>query len=121
MRDLLLSPVTNDLDLSGGQLKLTEGVQRPRQRLYLRLSLNLGDWFLNRRKGVPIFRSILGKTDRRVVELIYRRAITTCPLVKSLDRFVLVRAPDRTARLDFDGTASDGTPVSLEAFELGVL
>lgn len=122
MRDLKLDPVTRDLDLSGGLLKLTaKGAESVRQRLTGRLSLRKGEWFLDQSIGIP-YDDVLGKIKSLpAIESMFRKAITTCPGVALLTSFSLTVNANREASLTFEAVATDGTPISLEDFVAGPL
>lgn len=105
--DLLIDQSTNALSLVNGDLILTSaGVQTVAQRLLLRLSLYLGEWFLNQSEGTPWREAILVRpvnlTDIRAI-LVAR--IASCEGVAALLELNLDL--DRaTRRLTFDFTAS---------------
>jgi hypothetical protein len=113
VRDLQLDPVTGDLDVSGGKLKLTSGANRTRQRLYLRLGMVKGTWFLDASVGIPLHDKVLGKfSTLTVVESIYRRAITTCPGIASLTSFSVTLDAQRRLDVRFEARSVDGEIVT---------
>lgn len=57
--DFLLDPLTNDLDISGGRLHFSTGLQAVAQGVGIRVRMIRGEWFLNLAFGVPYFK---GKT-----------------------------------------------------------
>lgn len=124
MRDIALDESTGDLGWrrsSSGlrQLSLTApGAPASRQKLCLRLGLGQGEYVLDARKGIPYFQQIFVKaTGRRLAESIFRRAITTCPGVATLESFRLAVGADRTARLSFIArTVGDATPIVVNDF-----
>ena len=89
-----------------------------RQKLYLRLGLGQGEYVLDARKGMPCFQQVFVKaTGRRLAESIFRRAITTCPGVATLESFRLAVGADRTARLSFVARAlGDAVPIVVSDF-----
>jgi hypothetical protein len=114
--------MTGDLDVSGGQLHLTQGVDATRQRLEGRLSLSLGEWFLNELLGVPVRRDVLGKRTTRDLasaEATYRRCTQTSPGVKSLLAFSLAVGKDRVLRLSFVALDQSGERIETKDFEPG--
>lgn len=120
MRDIALDTASGDLAISGGDLALTSGPDAVAQRLRLRLSTFLGEWFLDRRVGLPFLRDVLVKNpNRAVVEDLFRRAIASCPGVASLETFALTIRSDRTATVSFTGRTTAGEPIDLREF--GVL
>lgn len=124
MRDLRLNPITGDLDLPRGP----DGIRRAgltapggdavRQRLDLRLGIGQGEYVLDTRRGMPFLAQVFVKgIGRRVTEGLYRRAITTCPGVASLDRFAFAVGADRVGRVSFSATpVGDTTPVVMTDF-----
>lgn len=55
--DFLLDPLTNDLDVSGGQLHFSTGLQAIAQGCRIRVQMIQGEWFLDQSLGVPYFKS----------------------------------------------------------------
>jgi len=74
---LLIDVATGDLDITQHKLQLTsDNVTYVVQRIKQRLSLCLGEWFLDLRKGVPFFKHILKKNpDLGLIRSIYARII----------------------------------------------
>lgn len=121
MRDLALDPLTGDLALtaSGGLrvASVVTGADAVRQKLHMRLGLVAGEYVLDRSVGMPLFGQILGRASgRTVAEGVYRRAITSCPGVRSLDRFRFSIGMDRRASLTFAVTAESGEVVTITDF-----
>lgn len=107
MRDLALDATTGDLALPRGadgfrRASLTSGASAVRQKLLLRLSLVQGEYVLDAGVGIPYFGEVFAKASgRRVAESLFRRAITTCPGVRSLESFRLAVDAHRRAALTF--------------------
>ena len=53
--DFKLDLTTGDLDLTGGRINLSSGLEGVAQGAYIRVKQIKGEWFLNRRTGVPYF------------------------------------------------------------------
>jgi len=122
MRDIYIDPVTGDLGISGGKMRLTEpGGEASSQRLRVRLRQWRGDYILDLRVGMP-YVDYLGQkaVERRFREML-RRSVVTCPGIASLDSFALTVESDRTAFVDLEAQALDGTPVDLSGFIVGEL
>lgn len=104
------NPVEGDLLMRDGQLVLVTGLEAIRQELAVRLRWFKGEWFLDRRTGVPWFQKILGtKAGLTAIERILRRVITTTPGVVAITDFVLAR--DESARslsLSFEARTTEG-------------
>ena len=84
MSDIKLDLATGDWDLSSGGLSLTSDTraETTAQRLYLRLTCFLGEWFLNLDYGTPYFESILGaRADITVLDGLMRQEILKEPTV----------------------------------------
>ena len=83
--DLKLSTADHDLDVSTGDFKLVERAEAVAQHLRIRLQFFLGEWFLDRRVGIPYYQKILVKNPgTNVVRAIMRRVITSTPGVLEL-------------------------------------
>lgn len=96
------NPDAGDLRLTNGQLTLTAGNDAVKQHLINRLRIFLGEWFLDRRVGIPYFKSVLVKNpDRPAVRSIFRRTIRETPGITAVDELLLSIGSDRSARLDF--------------------
>lgn len=96
------NPDAGDLRLTNGQLTLVDGNDAVRQHLINRLRIFLGEWFLDRRIGIPFFRDILVKNpDRPAIRSIFRRTIRETPGITAVDELLLTVRSDRSARLDF--------------------
>ncbi len=61
MDDLLLDPLTHDLDTSRFDLQVVQGADRVRQNIDIKLKLWVGEWFLDTEFGTPYLEDILGK------------------------------------------------------------
>lgn len=117
MRTFALDPTTGDLVRSSGRPVLISGTAAVAQRLLVRLRLWRGEWLLDRNVGFP-WLSILGERGtERLLEVLLRRAITSCPGVRSLDRFALTVDPrTRVAVVTFTATAVTGEPLTIADF-----
>lgn len=122
MRTLALDPITGDLALSGGRPVLVSGADAVAQRLRVRLKLQQGEWVLDRNVGFPWLSVLAAKGSERLLEVLLRRAITTCPGVRSLDRFSLSVDPrTRVAVVTVTATTITGEPVTIADFAPNVL
>jgi hypothetical protein len=74
---LLIDPLTGDIDITLKRFRLTStNAEYVVQRITQRLSLCLGEWYLDQHKGVPFFRYILVKNpDMGLIRSIYSRII----------------------------------------------
>lgn len=111
---------SGDLDFSNGRLQLVGGQDAIVQRLKIRLKTFKGEWYLDRRIGVPYRESILVKNSRRaVLTSIFRKVIRTTEGVKSIERLDLdFNNETRVLSGDFKGTTEANEDISLEFSEL---
>lgn len=111
--DLALDSQTGDLYLVGGNLATVDGRDAIAQSLLLSLRFYLGEWFLDRRIGIPYFERVLVKNPRiPEVESILRQVILAAPGVTGLERFDFTfDAAQRTARLRFTASSTSGPVV----------
>lgn len=86
--DFLIDPVTNDLDVSGGRLHFSTGLQAVAQGVGIRVRMIRGEWFLNLLFGVPYLQgktvtkdeALLGeKFDRAKAAAAFRAVIAAAP------------------------------------------
>jgi hypothetical protein len=114
------NPVANDLRLVAGQLVLTTGTDAIRQDLAVRLRWFKGEWFLDRRTGVPWFQSILGhKAEDITIERIIRRVIQTTPGVEAiLSLSITLDSTERELAISFRALATTGDVIEFFDFIL---
>lgn len=112
------NPVVGDLYLENGTVRLTNSlIEEVAQELYVRLRIFQGEWFLDATIGIPYWQTILGqKTPIGIIEQIFRRVITTCPGVASLDSFLLTKPSPRQAQIAFSATLINGAVLSSADF-----
>lgn len=99
-----------DIALVDGSYVIDKGVHYTRTRLAARLQFFLGEYFLDRRLGVPYFRYVFVRNPNLdLIRLLYRRVITTCPGIVSLNKLELNYQPRaRKLGVSFHATAEDG-------------
>jgi hypothetical protein len=96
---------TGDLKLEAGDLVEIDGIAYTRQKLACRFRFFLGEWFLDKREGVPFFREVFVKNPNLdVIRAVFRRVAATTPGVLSVPRFE-VRFDARARVLSFDFVA----------------
>lgn len=108
--DIAIDPVTGDLVIEGGDLKLVDGIDAIAQHVAIRLQLFQGEWFLDTRVGVPYYQSILVKNpDLVLVRSIIRTAILSTPGITGLDSFDLdFDAATRALTVAFEASTTEG-------------
>lgn len=116
------NPVANDLRLVDGQLVLVTGTESIRQDLAVRLRWFKGEWFLDRRTGVPWFQSILGhKAADATVERIIRRVIQATPGVEAIVSLSISRdSVERDIAISFRARATTGDVIDFADFVLDI-
>ena len=100
-----------DLALNAGVI---DGPSYLAQRINCRLKFFLGEWFLDRRLGVPYYRDVLRKgADHNVVRSVLLKVVATTPGVSTVDEF-LVGAGERPRSLavGFSCTSVTGAVIS---------
>ncbi len=106
------NPVAGDMMLRGGNaVWLTRLADEVHQRLKTRFQFVRGEWFLDRRKGVPYKQVFWVKNpDTKVIRSLFSKLIRTTVGVASLDSLTLyLDNSTRTLLVDFAATLSDGT------------
>lgn len=116
MSDIRLDPLTGDIDLSTARLVLVENREAVRQQLALRLSLRLGEWFLDTTAGIDWFNLVYVRgPNLGVISALFRERILSTPGVIRLESFTLAFTNSTGAmRLDFVAISPDG-PVTVTA------
>jgi hypothetical protein len=109
--DLALNS-TGDIYLDGqADLSVVTGGEAISQHIQQRLKFFRGEWFLDRGRGMPYFRDILGKKNPNSYRMsaIFRDAILGTPGVLELREFDLtVDARTRVLSLSFRAVTEDG-------------
>lgn len=114
--DLRLNPATRDLDLTPANGYLVVGKEAIAQALRIRLLTFKGEWFLDRRVGVP-YRQVIfaGKVKQTLVDTVFREAIKLSPGIASLGTFASVF--DKRARnysLRFTAFTTEGERIDFD-------
>lgn len=111
------NPVKHDLYLDeGGNLELAVEGEGILQHLRCRFQFFLGEWFLDRREGIPFFREIFTKNPSLiVVRSIYDQIIAGTPGIDAVTRLDLdLDARTRTLEVDFAAVLDSGEPLELD-------
>ncbi len=116
MRDVYLDPVSGDLGLAAGRLRMTRvGAESYAQRLRIRLRRWRGEYLLNILEGMP-YASVLGTKPvagraggPAALAGVVREAILSSPGIQSLETFATTIDARRRALIQFSAHADDGT------------
>jgi hypothetical protein len=113
MTDLALDPLTGDLVIEAGDLKLIKGPEAVAQDANLRVALFLGEWPLDLRVGID-YRNLF--FDRRppeaVIRAVYEQVLGETAGVQRVSRLALLfDTPSRTLTVQATIIADDGTTV----------
>lgn len=108
--ELALVLATNDVEIP---LRIIRGAEAIAQRVRVRFRFFLGEWFLDRRLGVPYYREILKKNpDPILIASILRTVLTSTPGILRVTKMATRwdRGP-RIMYVDFEATLEDGTTI----------
>ena len=119
VRSLALDPVTGDLAIAAGRLRVLDGIDAITQRVSTRLRFWQGEWFADTSVGVPFLTFLGVPGSEALAESSLREAITTCPGIASLDEFSLVVGANRRGTVRFKATAVTGDVVDVRDFVAG--
>lgn len=110
-----LNPVVGDLCLTenGGDVAWFSASQADLetvQRLSTRFGLFRGEWFADKRVGVPWYQRILGNKNVSdgAKRGIFARVIRTCPGIASLETITLTYPASRTMQVNFTARLISG-------------
>lgn len=101
---------SHDLAIENNNLVIVDGVEAIAQDCETRLNHFLGEWFLDRRLGIPYYEKILGQKPRLgVVKSILRKAILSTPGLISIANFILdYDGITRNLSVSFDAESEEG-------------
>ncbi len=106
--DLALDPDTLDILVADGDIALIYDADVVAQRLRLRLSRVLGEWFLDATSGVDYLGEVFAK--QTASEAAIRDAILSTPYVRGLDTFeASVDQATRRLSVEFSADTEFGT------------
>lgn len=118
--ELALNPSTGDLALP---VRILHGADAVAQRVRVRFRWFLGEWFLDRRQGVPYIESILVKNpDPILITFIFRKVLLLTPGVKSVKTFhASLDRPTRHLTVTFEAVLNDDSIMTFnkEEFIIG--
>jgi hypothetical protein len=115
MTDLALDPSTGDLLLTNGTVSLVEGVDAIAQELTIRLRFLAGEWFLDRRLGIPYRQEIIGQKVRKsfITQVLKDAALATPGVTKLNSLSVNFDGPTRVMSIDISVSTTEDEDVVL--------
>lgn len=117
-RGFKLDPNTHDFVLVDGTFDTVEGIAATAQEIKTRILLFKGEYFLDRREGVPYFQELLqkGVPVERVISVM-RQVIQSVPSVIDVPRVdVSLDRANRVASVSWEARNTDGTLIRSEDF-----
>ena len=115
MSDLLLNPITGDIEVSENSLFITEeGSEAIAQRLKIRLRFFFKEWVLDRSKGTKWFEVVLKKgVDQFAADAEIRQIVLDTPEIKTIENWTS-SIDSRTRQYDvrFDVKSEEGELLS---------
>jgi len=126
--DIYIDPLTNDIALIRGELKLIENeAQLIRQKLNITLNTFRGEWFFNTLYGIPYLENdnndiaALSKTSLNVLNYEVRRAILDTEGVRALSGYTSeFDRRTRTVNISFSAILESGEVLNLDSVPLSV-
>lgn len=115
MADLLLDPITGDLDVSNNTLHITEeGSEAIAQRLKIRLRFFFKEWILDRSQGTQWFEVVLRKgVEKFAADAEIRRVVLETPEIKTIENwFSSIDSNNRNYEVRFDVKTTQGQTLS---------
>lgn len=115
MSDIKLSTLTNDLEVTNGDLDIILMDGAIRQSLLQRLRLFLGEWFLDTSHGVPYFQSILVKNPNLdLIQATIKNVVLSTPGITELLTFEFdYNNATRVLSVSFDARSTNGTVIQV--------
>lgn len=108
-----------DVLIEGGRVQLTSTLtEYVKVKIRQRLRFFLGEWVLDRRKGIPYLRSVIAQpyTNPNAVRAVLRAVVLSIPEVAGLPDFDIDFSPtERRLGVSFTATLADGSPVVSQA------
>lgn len=110
MTDVRLNPATGDIDLTPqlngtNDVTLIRGADAVEQHWRIRMKHFRGEWFLDRRTGIPYYEHVLVKNPNlAVITTIFRQATRETPGIAEVTQFSLaLDTPTRTLTIEVEG------------------
>ena len=103
MPDFYLDPITGDLAIENGDIRLTTGLESVRQLLDLRMSASVGEWEFDLDYGVDYFGKILGHSPS-IEELttIFRKVIIETDGIDKINSLIITISAKRVLTVTYE-------------------
>lgn len=120
MSDLYLNETSGDIEISNGDIRLTEGQETIRQHIMQVLRSFKGEWFLDITSGVPYFGEVFKKNPNPLtLDFVFKDAIANCLGVKEITSFDLsLDNAARKLKLEFSVDTIEGN-IDFENITIG--
>lgn len=115
--DILLDPITHDIDLVNGTTMVlcTQKKDLTRQRVEITLKTFLGEWFANILFGVPYFQTIYGKNTKNAADIAIKTAIQNVEgIVELISYESSLDSTTRKLTVSFRALSEDGEIIEQE-------
>jgi hypothetical protein len=98
-----------DIAIRNHRLVYATGADAIRQKLSTRFNFFLGEWFLDRRQGLPYFQHVfVANPDKQLIRSIFSRVIVRTPGIASVRRLdAIFTLPVRHVAFDFEAVLAD--------------
>ncbi len=120
MSDFYLNPLTGDLDLTGGRMRITKRIEElARQKLHITLKTFRGEYFANRLFGIPYLENdhnpiqLLEKNTKDLLDLELKSAILNTEGITEILSYSSILASDRTLTVNFTALTESGEEVEV--------
>jgi hypothetical protein len=103
--DILLTGEDDlDFETTPNQLTLISGREAVRQHWLIRMRHFRGEWFLDRRTGMPFYEQIFTKkVTEETVSYLFRKCATTTPGIATVESLFFTIGADRKLSLEIEG------------------
>jgi len=103
-----------DLDLATGTVRTISGPEYTAQKIRQRFRLLLGEWFLDKTKGVPWFQSVLVKNPNlELIKSLFRDELLRVPGIVGVKQVEAQYTPaDRTLALAYVAVHASGATIT---------
>lgn len=107
---------TGDLAIEHSAFVFIEGPEFVRQKLATRFQFFKGEWFLDKRQGIPYFRDVfINRPNLDVIRSLFRRVILSTPGVAAVKTLTVARIPGtRKADVSFIAPLTNGSVVVVQ-------